>query len=255
MTASPVNGKLGSYRTALVTGGTGGVGSAVVREFIAAGLMVTAGARAKDRLDLLKSEVGCDTIVLDLSRPRTVMQALEGRSFDVVVNNAGIMPAAGPFHSLPAEGIFDTVDVNLSGALAVTRALLPGQVERGSGHIFFVSSMFGPYAAPNAAVYGATKAALRAFSKGLRLDLVGTGVRVTEVAPGRIETEFFRSSMGDMAVVREKLFANYRSLQPSDVSSAIVYALGLPAHADVNLIELTSTDQALGGGSFATHKG
>jgi NADP-dependent 3-hydroxy acid dehydrogenase YdfG len=142
--------------------------------------------------------------------------------------------------------------VNLKGTLAVTRALLPGMIERRRGHLFFITSMIGPNAAPNASVYAATKAGVRALASCLRLELAGKRVRVTEIAPGRVHTTFFSPSFkGDMEAVEKTLFDEYDALEPTDVAAALTGALDLPEHADINRIEITSTDQALGGMTYA----
>jgi 3-hydroxy acid dehydrogenase/malonic semialdehyde reductase len=245
-----------AYRTALVTGASRGIGAAVARALHRQGLSVTAVARSTASLARIAAELGCEPLALDLADPAAVMQALTGREYDVVVCNAGTLPSAGPFHELALEHIVATVNVNLTGALAVARAVLPGMVRRRRGHLIMIGSMFGPNPVKDSSVYAASKAAIRAFCRSLRLDLVGTNVRVTEVAPGRVETEFFRDAMGgDMAKVRERLFTEYRSLQADDVAEAVLAALLVPAHVDVGLIEITSTDQALGGMSFAKREG
>ena len=144
------------------------------------------------------------------------------------------------------------LSLNLRAPLRVTAALLPGMIERRRGHIFAVTSLFGPYAGPNMAVYCATKAALRSFCACLRMDLAGTGVRVTEIAPGRTETGIYLDAFGgDSDALDEKLFTGYRTLQPEDVAAALIAALRLPARADVNILELSPTDQAAGGMVFA----
>jgi NADP-dependent 3-hydroxy acid dehydrogenase YdfG len=245
-----------AYRTALVTGASRGIGAAVARALHGHGLSVTAVARSAASLRQIAAEIGCGPLPLDLRDCGAVMRALADRDYDVAVCNAGALPSAGPFHELPLAHIVETVSVNLTGALAVARAVLPGMVRRRQGHLIMISSMFGPNPVKDSSVYAATKGAIRAFCRSLRLDLVGTNVRVTEVAPGRVETEFFRDAMGgDVAKMRARLFDEYRSLQADDVAAAILSALLMPPHADVNLIEITSTDQALGGMSFAKRDG
>jgi NADP-dependent 3-hydroxy acid dehydrogenase YdfG len=245
-----------SYRTALVTGASRGIGAAIVRTLRARGLAVTAAARAAEPLAALARESGCETLILDVTQPARVMEALGGRDYDVVVNNAGALPSSGPFHELPLDDILTTLNVNLTGTLAVVRAVLPGMVRRRCGHLFMIGSMLGPNPARHAAAYAASKAGIRALCRSLRLDLVGTNVRVTEIAPGRVETEFFRDAMGgDMAKLRSALFDEFRALKPEDVSRAVAAALDMPDHANIGLIEITSTDQALGGMSFARREG
>lgn len=246
----------GPYETAVVTGASRGIGAAIVRAMCAEGIAVTAVARSTDSLAALREETGCKTLSLDLSDMAATVEALSAQDADILVNNAGAMTQSAPFVELALEELETSVDVNLKGALGATRALLPGMVERGRGHVFFITSMFGPYAAPNASVYAATKAGLRAFVNCLRLDLAGSGVRVTEIAPGRVQTEFFSASFGnDREAMARTLFEKYRALAPEDVATALMGALNLPPHADVNRIEITSTDQALGGAVYATRPG
>jgi NADP-dependent 3-hydroxy acid dehydrogenase YdfG len=244
------------YKTALVTGGSRGVGAAITRALGARGVSVTATARSAASLAGLVKETGCEALALDLTEPRFAAEALAGREYDILVGNAGMLPSAGPFHELPLEDILATLNVNLAGAMAVARVVLPGMVRRGTGHLLFIGSMFGPNPARNAAAYAASKGGLRAFCRSLRMDLAGTNVRVTEIAPGRIETEFFRDSMGgDMSKIRAALFEEYRALKPEDVGQAVMSALDMPAHANIGVIEITPTDQVLGGVTYAKRTG
>jgi len=243
---------MASYRTAVVTGAYGGIGAATARALAARDIEVVAVGRSSEALDKLKSEIGCRTCALDIGDIETVMGALSEIEADVLVNNAGVMTQSAPFAELDLAELQQSVDVNLKGTLAVTRALLPGMVQRRHGHLFFITSMFGPYAAPNASVYAATKAGVRAFASCLRLELAGSRVRVTEIAPGRVHTAFFGAAFkGDMDAVERVLFEEYAALEPEDVAVALVSALDLPEHADINRIEITSTDQALGGVTYA----
>ncbi len=213
---------------------------------------IVAIARSTDALEAMKSEIGCKICPLDVADVAAVMDALSGIEADVVVNAAGTMTQSAPFAELDLTELHRSIDVNLKGTLAVTRALLPGMVERRRGHLFFITSMLGPYAAPNASVYAATKAGVRAFASCLRLELAGSRVRVTEIAPGRVRTAFFNAAFnGNTEAVERTLFAEYAALEPEDVAAALVGALSLPEHADINRIEITSTDQALGGMTYA----
>jgi NADP-dependent 3-hydroxy acid dehydrogenase YdfG len=243
---------MSDYRTAVITGASRGIGAATARAFSQRGMEVVAVGRSAEALEALKSEIGCTICPLDIGDVAAVMDTLSGIEADVVVNNAGTMTQSAPFAELALSELHQSVDVNLKGTLAVTRALLPGMVERRRGHLFFITSMFGPYAAPNASVYAATKAGVRAFASCLRLELAGSRVRVTEIAPGRVHTAFFGPAFGgDMAAVERTLFTEHAALEPEDVAAALVAALDLPEHADINRIEITSTDQALGGMTYA----
>ena len=243
---------MSDYRTAVITGASRGIGAATARALSARGMEVTAIGRSAGPLEDLKAEIGCTICPLDISDMAAVMETLSGIEADVVVNNAGTMTQSAPFAELDLLELQQSVDVNLKGTLGVTRALLPGMVERRRGHLFFITSMIGPNAAANASVYAATKAGVRAFASCLRLELAGKRVRVTEIAPGRVHTQFFSPAFNDdMEAVEKTLFTEYDALEPEDVATALVGALDLPEHADINRIEITSTDQALGGMTYA----
>jgi NADP-dependent 3-hydroxy acid dehydrogenase YdfG len=240
------------YRSAIVTGASRGIGAAVTRAMCTAGIAVTAISRGSKPLDDLVAETGCTALALDLGNTDEILDRLGTIEADILVNNGGVMTQSAPFAELERDEIHQSVDVNLKGTLAATRAVLPGMIQRQRGHLFFVTSMFGPYAAPNASVYAATKAGVRAFVNCLRLELAGSRVRATEIAPGRVETEFFSAAFGDdRDAMATTLFGKHRALTPQDVSDALMGALQMPEHADVNRIEITSTDQALGGMVYA----
>lgn len=240
------------YRTALVTGASRGVGAEIVKSLIAEGLEVWALARPSGSLDALADKTGCHKLEADLNDDTALATALDGLEIDVLVNNAGVISAVKPFVNVTAQEADAMLDTNLRAPIRVTSALLPGMIARQRGHIFAITSIFGPYAGPNVAVYCATKAAIRSFCACLRIDLAGSGIRVTEIAPGRTETSIYLEAMGgDQDTLEEKLFSKYRVLQPEDVAQALIAALRLPARADANIIELSPTDQAAGGAVFA----
>ena len=240
------------YRTALVTGGSRGVGAEVVKSLVAEGLEVWALARPSEALQALSAETGCHAIAVDLTDDGGLAEALGGLDIDVLVNNAGAISAVKPFVDLSAAETDAMLSLNLRAPLQVTSALLPGMIARRRGHVFAITSLFGPYAGPNVAVYCATKAALRSYCACLRMELAGTGIRVTEIAPGRTETGIYLDAFGgDQDVLDDKLFSGYRTLQPQDVAAALIATLRLPARADVNILELSPTDQAAGGMVFA----
>jgi NADP-dependent 3-hydroxy acid dehydrogenase YdfG len=143
------------------------------------------------------------------------------------------------------------VDVNLRAALHATLAALPGMVHRGRGHIVFTGSVAGYRPTANTAVYSATKAALHAFADGLRLDLHGTGVRVTVLAPGRVETRLYDEALGGHDQAVERLYSGVSAIQPSELAMLVRTVLALPGHVDVTRIEVVPTMQVFGGSDIA----
>lgn len=236
--------------TALVTGASSGIGRALAAGLAHAGYRVLALARNRVALEGLAAETGAEPLVADLADTAgldvAIERALAGREVDVLVNNAGMLTTKGPFQAMPPAAIAAHVAVNVTGPLHLTRLLLPGMVARRRGHVVFVTSIAARVPHPDLAVYAATKACLAHFSDSLRLDLLGTGIRVTDVAPGRVQTELYRDALD--AEGRRALYDGFRSLAPGDVAQAVLGVLALPAHVDVSRIEVNPTEQA-GGGS------
>jgi NADP-dependent 3-hydroxy acid dehydrogenase YdfG len=246
----------GPYRTALVTGASRGIGAAIVETLVERGIEVLAVARSLDRLRALADRTGCRPLALDLEDRASVAAALGDLEIDVLVNNAGVITATGPFVTMSGPEIERMLDLNLRATMQVTRLLLPGMIARRRGHLFFMSSTAARHAYPDMAVYAATKAGLAAFAACLRLELAGTGVRVTEIAPGRVETDIYLDAMGnDGSVMRRRLYDDRRSLQPAQIGRLVALALDLPPEADVTVLEVTPTDQAFGGYVFAERPG
>jgi NADP-dependent 3-hydroxy acid dehydrogenase YdfG len=143
------------------------------------------------------------------------------------------------------------IDINLRAAVHATLALLPGMVQRNRGHIVFTGSIAGTRPTGNSAIYSATKAALNAFADGLRLDLQGAAVRVTVLAPGRVETNLYDDAMGGHDVAVSRLYSGASALQPADVAAIVGMALTMPPHVDVTRVEVVPTMQVFGGSSIA----
>lgn len=239
----------------LITGASAGIGEACARAFAAEGRPVWLVARRKDRLAALAREltrkyrVTVETDALDVS-DRSAVAAWSKRrakalaSVEVLVNNAGLARGRGPMQEGRPEDWDEMIDTNVKGALYVLHAVIPGMHARGSGHIVNLGSVAGRWAYPGGNVYGATKAALRMVSESLRLDLHGSGVRVTEIAPGMVETEFSQVRFrGDEARARA-VYAGFKPLTPADVADAIVWAVGRPGHVNIQEIVLYPTAQA-----------
>lgn len=240
------------YNTALVTGASRGIGAAVVRALGERGLEVHAAARSAEALAALAETTGCIPHALDLTDTAAVEARFGGLPVDVLVNNAGVITATGPLHELTAEQIDGMIDLNLRSVLQLLRVVLPGMIARDRGHIVNVGSTAGRYILPGAAVYGATKAAVHALSNVLRLDLVGRRVRVTVVAPGRVETDIYlQATGGDRAAMRDRFYDRYESLDPADIAAAVGGAIEAPERVDVSYVEVLPTMQAVGGFQYA----
>lgn len=232
------------YRTALVTGASSGIGEAAVRALAAEGLAVTAVARRAGRLETLARETGAKPLALDLRDTDALYAALEPLEVDVLVNNAGLGRAMDDFLAAEREDIDATIDTNVSAFLHVLRAVLPGMRARRRGHVVNIGSVAGLYPI-RSPIYGASKGAVRRASQNLRIDLSGSGVRVTEVCPGRVVTGFLAAAAGEEEARRT--YGAFDELRAEDIADAIVYAVGAPWRVNVSTIEIVPTEQAFGG--------
>lgn len=241
--------------TVLVTGASSGFGRACAEAFAARGARLIVAARRAGRLRQLARDLarrhGAEVLALplDVRDRRAVAAAVAGlprgwRDIGILVNNAGLSRGLNPLQAGEVRDWEEMIDTNVKGLLYVTRAVLPGMVARGRGHVVNVGSIAGHETYPSGNVYCATKAAVRALNKGMRMDLSGTGVRVTSIDPGLAETEFsvvrFR---GD----RERAKGVYQGLRPlaaADVAEAVVWACERPAHVDIETIVIMPTAQA-----------
>lgn len=238
-------------RTALVTGASRGIGEAVVRLLCDRGIEVHAVALDDDDLRRLAGATGAVAHGLDVRDTGALEQAIGSVAFDVVVNNAGVLPQLRPFPDNTADAVDLVVDVNLCAALHVTRLVLPGMLARDRGHLFFTGSIAGRHPTPNSAVYAATKAAIHAFAEGLRLDLLGSSIRVTVLMPGRVQTRLYDGVFGTREEATAALYQDFEAVQPADIAAVIGHALDLPANVDLTALEIVPTKQAFGGSSIA----
>ncbi len=236
---------LSDYKTALVTGASSGIGAACVKALREGGLEVLALARRKDRLESLARETGCRTLVLDMKDTEALYRALGDVEADILINNAGLGRGFAGFLASSKAEIDEMIDVNVAAAIHAVRAVAAGMAARRRGHIVNIGSIAGLYPI-GFPVYGATKGAVHLFNQHLRIDLKGTGVRLTEICPGRVETEFFDTAIPD-AKKRDAFMKGFKALQSRDIAAAILYALDTPWHVNVSLIELTPTEQSPGG--------
>lgn len=231
---------------AVVTGATGGIGRAIALALHEAGHLVTAIGRDPDALAAL-GERGLHALALDLADTAAIAPALAGLRPDVLVNNAGMMPRMGHYCDLTLPEVERAITVNLTSALAVTHALAPGMRDRGRGHIFFTGSTAGHTPFANLAVYCAAKAAVGAFAQALRLDMATSGVRVTEIVAGRVETGLYRELLPPEA--RAAMYAGGSAVQPEDVAGMVLSVLAMPAHVDVARFDILPTRQATATGA------
>ncbi len=235
---------IADYKTALVTGASAGIGEATVRALVAKGLAVTAVARRAERLEALAAETGCTPLALDLTDTRALNAALRGLEVDVLVNNAGLGRGMASFLEASAEDIDLTIETNVTAFLHVIHAVAPNMVARKTGHIVNIGSIAGLYPLQSP-IYGASKGAVRLASQNLRIDLEGTGVRMTEICPGRVVTEFLVQASGEEAA--RQTYGQFNELQPVDIADAIVYAVDAPWRVNVSTIEIVPTEQIIGG--------
>ncbi|MCU1434122.1 MAG: oxidoreductase [Pseudarthrobacter sp.] len=241
------------YSTALVTGASTGMGAAIAERLAKRGLTVHALARNEERLKELADKTGAIAHVVDLTDTAALAAVVGDLDVDVLVNCAGVSRPGNILDS--SEGDIDElIDVNLRGLLQLTRLVLPGMVERDRGHVVNVSSIAGLYNFYGHTVYHATKAAVHQISRQLRNDTVGKRIRVTEICPGRVETEIFGRNMGGTPEAMEEAwktyYEGYESLTTDDIVNAMDYAIETPRHVNVGMLELMPTFQVPGGLTF-----
>lgn len=241
------------YRTALVTGGSKGIGAAIAEGLVKEGLRVYALGRHADALDALAERLGprLKPLVADVRDHEQIHHALASVDIDILVNNAGGLATVKPLYEQTAEETSEVIALNLTAPLHLIRLLAPGMIARRCGHIFNLTTTAASSVFPGTTAYAAAKAGLSQAGRVLRYDLAGTGVRLTEIAPGRVETEFYTQAFdGDVKNLREKMYTHQRPLQPADIASVLLAALKLPDHADIAELILSPSEQATGGYSY-----
>lgn len=244
----------------LVTGASSGFGAAIARRFAAEGIRVIAAARRADRLAELVRDGGGRVlpVALDVRDRAAVEQAIGGlpaefAEIDVLVNNAGLAKGLDPAQRADLADWEQMIDTNCTGLVCCTRAVLPGMVARGRGHVINLGSIAGSYPYPGGNVYGATKAFVRQFSLNLRSDLHGTGVRVTCVEPGLCGgTEFSTVRFNGDQERADAVYAGTQPLLAQDIAEAVYWAAAQPPHVNINIIELMPVAQSFA--PFQVHR-
>jgi 3-hydroxy acid dehydrogenase / malonic semialdehyde reductase len=242
-------------KVVFITGASSGIGAACARRFAETGARLLLAARREDRLEEMKPELTAAgakdvrTLMLDVRDRGQVQSTLEAlpeawQAIDFLVNNAGLSRGMEKLQEGDIEDWEEMIDTNVKGLLYITRSVVPGMVARSHGHVVNIGSTAGDMTYPNGAVYCATKAAENSISEGLRMDLLGTPVRVTTIDPGMVETEFSKVRFHGDDARAAKVYQGLTPLVADDVADAVLWAVTRPAHVNIAQVVLTSVDQA-----------
>ena len=238
-------------KTILITGATSGIGQALVHQMAAQHWRVIAVGRREPRLKELAERTGAMTLALDVSDTEALERALgDLPPLDAFVASAGIARSFGSLTDASRQDVDQTFAVNTTSVAHALRMVLPGMRDRQRGHIVLVGSVAGVHPTLSA-IYGASKGALHLMAQNLRLELGGSGVRVTEVLPGRVNTEFFEVNFEDEALRRQMGSPPIDLLEAKDVAATIAFALAQPAHVNIERIDILPTGQAMGGSKIS----
>lgn len=238
-----------------ITGASSGIGKAAAHQFAALGVRLLICARRTETLQRVaeelqnKHKVDVRNFPLDVRDQKAVDRSLgslpaQWKNISVLVNNAGLSRGFDPIQSGSIQDWDEMIDTNVKGLLYVTRAVLPGMIERNEGHIINVGSVAGHSVYPKGNVYNASKFAVDALTQGMKMDLLGTPVRVTSVDPGLVETEFSIVRFHGDKERADKVYAGITPLTADDIADAIVWAATRPAHVNINDIIMMPVDQA-----------
>ncbi len=242
-------------KTICITGATAGIGEAIARILAERGYRLIITGRRADRLEKMKAElekssnIDCLALSFDIRDHSQVKAAIESlpeswREIDILINNAGLAAGLDPVFSADVDDWEQMIDTNIKGLLYMSRLLSPGMVERGSGHIINIGSIAGKEVYPNATVYCATKHAVDALSKGMRIDLLPYGIKVTAIQPGAVETEFSIVRFKGDKEKADKVYEGFVPLTGKDIAEAVLFALERPEHVNINDMLIMPAAQA-----------
>jgi len=233
-----------------ITGASSGIGAACAKQFAALGAKLVLCARREDRLETLVKSLGVPAHVfkLDVTDRKAVERAVAAlpdgfRAIDILVNNAGLSRGLSKFQEGDVDDWEAMINANIKGLLYVTRAVMPGMIERQRGHIINMGSVAGHYAYQNGAIYCLTKAAVKSLTESLKQDLFGTPVRVTSIDPGLVETEFSVVRFGGDVERAKKVYEGITPMTADDVAETIVFCATRPAHVNINFVMMMAVAQ------------
>ncbi len=235
----------------LVTGASSGIGAACAEVFSTQGAKVLMAARRIEHLRTLAKRLKSDSycLKLDVAKHEQVEEAIHSlpeawQAIDILINNAGLSRGLDKLHEGKRQDWEEMIDTNVKGLLYVTRAIVPGMLKRGRGDIINISSIAGREVYPGGNVYCATKHAVRALTRGLKMDLLGTPLRVSSVDPGLVETEFSIVRFRGDTERAKKVYEGLQPLKPHDVAEAVLFCTTRPPHVNINEMLLMPTAQA-----------
>ncbi|MBO9999492.1 MAG: SDR family oxidoreductase [Cyanobacteria bacterium SID2] len=242
-------------RIVLITGASSGIGASCAKVFAESGAKLILAARRFDRLETLAADLhrhfgtACHLLQLDVRNRSQVTERLSTlpeswQSIDILINNAGLSRGLDKLHEGDIDDWEEMLDANVKGLLYVTRTVVPGMVERNRGHVINIGSIAGRHAYPNGNVYCASKAAVRAISQGLKQDLLGTDIRVSEIDPGLVETEFSEVRFHGDKERADKVYEGLTPLTPDDIADVVLFCATRPPHVNLSEILLVPTEQA-----------
>lgn len=243
-------------KTALITGATSGIGEACARKFAEGGYNVIITGRRSERLEALKAELEetgakVKTLTFDVRDADAAGKAIgslgeEWSTIDVLVNNAGLALGLDKEHEGSMEDWNTMIDTNIKGLLTMIRLIVPGMAGRNSGHVINIGSVAGDAAYARGNVYCATKAAVKTITDGLRIDLADTAVRVTNIKPGLVETEFSKVRFHGDEERADNVYKGIKPLTGTDIADVVFYAASAPAHVQIAEVLILATHQASG---------